>query len=69
MQMSPKAARVNARIPLWRAAELLLVTPQTLSKYESGVTVPPVDVVSRMLELYGLKFEEILWPTMTKAAI
>lgn len=35
-----------------RAAELLYVSAEALSDYESGLTVPPCDVVARMIEVY-----------------
>ena len=35
-----------------RAAELLYVSAEALSDYEGGQTVPPCDVVTRMIEVY-----------------
>lgn len=36
-----------------RAAEQLYVSTEALSDYETGATVPPCDVVQRMIEVYG----------------
>ena len=35
-----------------RTSELLYVSAEALSDYESGQTIPPCDVVSRMIEVY-----------------
>ncbi len=34
------------------AAELLYISTRSLADYESGKTVPPDDVVCRMIEVY-----------------
>ena len=36
-----------------RAAEQLYVSTEALSDYETGATLPPCDVVQRMIEVYG----------------
>lgn len=35
-----------------RAASLLYISAETLGDYETGVTIPPCDVVQRMIEVY-----------------
>lgn len=47
-----RIARKSAGLTQEEAAELLNVSPRTLSDYESGKSVPPDDVVCRMIEVY-----------------
>lgn len=48
-----KAATYNdALCSMERAAEMLGVSVSTLSNYELGVTVPPVDIIIMMADLY-----------------
>lgn len=37
-----------------RAAEILYIGAKTLENYERGDTIPPCDVVQRMIEVYGV---------------
>lgn len=50
--ISPKAARVNARISTTKAAEQLGISRATLSSYEAGRTSPPWEIVEKMGNLY-----------------
>ena len=45
--------RAAAGITQERAAELLGVSVKSLSNYETGVTIPPNDVVERMVTVYN----------------
>lgn len=47
-----KASRANAGLSQERAAELLNVSPRTLSDYENGHTRVADDIVSAMAEVY-----------------
>lgn len=47
-----KAARVNAGLTQRQAAKLLGINPDTLSRYESGRSVPRVDMIEKMSKLY-----------------
>ena len=47
-----RIARKSAGLTQEEAAELLNVSPRTLSDYEQGKTIPPDDVVCRMIEVY-----------------
>ena len=57
MQISLKAARVNAGLKFREAAELLGITGATLAKYEAGKTFPTVPLIYKMEEVYHIPFE------------
>lgn len=47
-----KAARVNAGLTQRQAAKQLGINPDTLSRYESGHSIPRVDMLEKMSKLY-----------------
>ncbi len=47
-----KTARKSAGYTQEQAAEILHVSPRTLSDYESGKTIPGDDIVCKMIEIY-----------------
>jgi len=49
-------ARKSAGYTQERASDLLLVSVGSLRDYETGVRLPPDDVVARMVEIYGTPF-------------
>ncbi|ABB14410.1 helix-turn-helix domain-containing protein [Carboxydothermus hydrogenoformans] len=51
-----KIARKNAGLTQEEAAEMLYVSVRSLADYESGKTIPPDDVVERMIEIYDAKY-------------
>lgn len=61
MPISMKAARVNAELTQAEAAKALNINKNTLVGYETGKTVPKVDVAKRMAKLYGLTVEDIIF--------
>lgn len=50
-----KTARRNAGLTQEEAAERLYISTRSLLEYEAGRTIPPDDVVCRMVEVYGAK--------------
>lgn len=46
-------ARKVAGLTQERAAELLEISPHSLSDYETGVRVPPIDVADQMVTVYN----------------
>lgn len=50
-----KNARRNAGMTQEQAAERLYTSVRSLAEYEAGRTIPPDDVVCRMVEIYGAK--------------
>lgn len=61
MPISMRAARVNAGMTQAEAAKALEINKNTLIGYETGKTVPKVDVAKRMAKLYGLTIEDIIF--------
>lgn len=59
MGVSLRAARVNAGYTQSEAAKELRISVYTLGNYEKGKTYPDYPLIRRMLELYGLSFDEI----------
>lgn len=51
-----KAARKSAGLTQEQAAELLHISVRSLAEYEAGRTIPPDDVVCRMIEVYGAEW-------------
>lgn len=54
-----KALRVNAGLDQKTAADALGVTPETLSKWERGITFPNVPQISRIENLYKVSYSDI----------
>ena len=50
-----KNARRNAGLTQEQAAEQLYISVRSLAEYEAGRTIPPDDVVCRMVELYNAR--------------
>lgn len=61
MKITLKAARVNAGIKQGDAAKLLGIVSQTLTNYESGITYPNTDIISKMENLYSVKYDDIIF--------
>lgn len=59
--ISKKAARINANLTQVEAAAKLEISKQTLANYESGVSMPSIDMAKRMAELYGMSINDIQW--------
>lgn len=49
-------ARNYAGLTQLVASELLYISPKSLANYEAGKTVPPCEVVCKMVEIYGTKW-------------
>lgn len=63
MQISMKAARVNAGLTQKEVAGLLKISNTTLIKWENGVTYPRIDQFQRLAALYGVAVDDIFLPT------
>lgn len=50
-----KNARRNAGLTQEQAAEQLYISVRSLAEYEAGRTIPPCDVICRMVEAYKAK--------------
>lgn len=59
VQMTLEAARVNAGLLQKEAAEKLGISNKTLSSWENYVTSPPVNMVTKICDLYGVTYDHI----------
>lgn len=55
-----KAARLNAGVTQEEAAQKLVVSRQSLSRWENGRAYPELSYVIKMSSLYGLSLDELL---------
>lgn len=61
MEMTIKAARVNAGLTQRQAAVALGIGKSTLSNYEKYVTFPDILTAKKMADLYGVSVDRIKW--------
>lgn len=61
MAISLRAARINAGYTQIIAAKELGISECTLSNYERGKSFPDVPIISRMEELYGVSYSDIIF--------
>ena len=61
MEVTMKAARVNAGLTQRAAAKALEISKNTLSNYENYRTIPDVMISERMARLYGLSVDNIIF--------
>lgn len=66
LQITMKAARVNAGLTLKEAAKGLKITTQTLCNWENGKTTPSYDKARAMSELYKFPLDNIFIPTKSE---
>lgn len=59
--MTMKAARINRNMTQEEVAEKLNVTKKTVSSWENGRTLPGLDKIEAICELYGLSYDDIQW--------
>lgn len=61
MRMTMKAARINRNLTQKEVAVKLNVTKKTVSSWENGKTLPALDKIEAICELYGLSYDDIQW--------
>lgn len=61
MKITLKAARVNAGLTQKGAATRLGVSNKTLCSWENGVTIPNVQQVDSMCDLYGVAYDNLIF--------
>ena len=61
MEVTMKAARVNAGYTQKAAAKLLNISNNTLSSYENYKTIPDVLTSKRMAKLYHISVDNIIF--------
>ena len=63
MQISLKAARVNAGLSQEMAARELHVTKQTIVNWEKGISEPKVNQARELSRVYGMPLDYIFLPS------
>lgn len=61
VQITLKAARVNAGLTLKDAAEKLGIALSTLHSYEKGETFPNTERINAICNLYGIPYDYIFF--------
>lgn len=61
MAMTPKAARINTGLTQAESAKALGISENTLSNYETGKTIPKLDVAMKMAELYKCSLDDLIF--------
>lgn len=61
MKVNLKAARVNANLAQKEAASIIGVTPETLASWEMGKTFPTVPQITKIEEIYHVKYDDIIF--------
>lgn len=61
MEITIKAARINAGMTQTEAAKALGIGKSTLLNYEMYRTIPDINTAIRMAELYGTTVDRIRW--------
>lgn len=61
MAITLKAARVNANLTLDEVCKALHISKQTLISYESGKTIPKMDIGIEMARLYNMPIDNIIF--------
>jgi DNA-binding XRE family transcriptional regulator len=56
-----KAARVNAGYKQKEVSELLDISNKTICSWEKGKTVPKVDMVNKLCELYKVNYDDLIF--------
>lgn len=62
MQMTLKAARVNARLTQKEVCDTVNVAVSTLIRWEQDETFPTVPQLKKLCELYGCHMDDIFIP-------
>jgi putative transcriptional regulator len=61
MAITLKAARINKGLNQREVASLLGMNVDTISRYERGLAYPDVPTINKLMELYGVKYDDIVF--------
>lgn len=61
-KLTLKQARQRKKLTLKSVSEYIGVIPNTLWNWEAGKTAPDVDKFADLLEIYGVRFEDVDLP-------
>ena len=56
---SLRALRVNAGLTMKEASKKLGISSVTLRSYEKNITIPKINVITKMLEIYDVTIDEM----------
>ena len=60
-QITLKAARVNAGLTQKAAADALQISNKTLCAWENGNSVPRVNKIDALCDLYGVSYDDLIF--------
>lgn len=61
MQLTLKAARVQAGLTQQEAAKRIGVNPATLCNYENQKSFPDIPILKRIEQVYGVNYSDIIF--------
>ena len=61
MEITVKAARINAGKTQEEAGAYAGKSKQTIANYESYTSIPDVETAKKLAEFYGLSVDDIVW--------
>lgn len=61
MAITLKAARVNVGMTQAEAAKAIGVSKDSISNWERGKTYPSISLLSRIEEVYGITYKDIIF--------
>ena len=61
MAITLKSPRLNKGLTQVKAAELIVITVDTLSNYERGKSFPDVPIIKKIEEVYGVPYNELIF--------
>ncbi len=61
MQLTLKTLRINKGLRQADMASALNVNRKTISAWEKGKSLPAVDMVDAICELFGVSYDDIKW--------
>lgn len=61
MDITFKAARINAGLKQKQVAEIMNINVSTLRRYEKGIVAPDVNVAKKFSKLYGVNLDNLIF--------
>lgn len=61
MAITLKAARINAGLTQLEAAQMLVISKDTLSKWERGITFPSADKIPLIEKIYHTTYDNLIF--------
>lgn len=61
MRVTLKAARINKGLTQEDVAKAVKVTKKTVGSWETGKTMPKIDKIELLCNLFGCSYDDIAW--------